>query len=302
MKYIHPKPQSIFAKLVELLLPIFKPRDSFKNKAKKQDFISKTARLPFFIKSKFKVTTTANKGRKTWTIAPKKNKTEKVVLFVHGGAYVHSLLIFHWMFIYKFVKQTGATIVVPDYPLAPASNCLDNFTFIGKEYDYLIGNYKTENIILMGDSAGGGFCLSFAQYLAQNNKPQASKLILIAPWLDVSMENPEIKLIEKKDKMLDVAALQLTGKSYADNLGVNHYQVSPIYGEFDNLPEISIFIGGHDILLCDCEKLKKILIDKNIDFNYFEYPKMFHDWVLLTPIKEAKIAFKQMLVLVETTK
>lgn len=299
MKYIHKEPQSLLSKIIEPLITIVKPKSSLKKYLSKHDFSSKKASLPFFIKRKFNVSETISDGRKTWTISSKGKQSGKVVLFIHGGAYVHSLLIFHWLFISKFVKQSAATIVVPDYPLAPLANYKDNFNFIENIYDDLLMSFSPKNITLMGDSAGGGFCLSFAQYLAEKNKAQAAQLILIAPWLDISMENPAIKTIEEKDKMLDVEGLKMAGKAYAADLDVQNYLVSPIFGKFDNLPKISVFIGGHDILLKDCEKLYDIFFEKNIALNYFEYPKMIHDWIMLTPLKEAQFALKQIVNLMK---
>ena len=48
---------------------------------------------------------------------------------------------------------------------------------------------KYENIILMGDSAGGGFVLSFCQYLKQIKVKQPNNIIVFSPWVDLSMEN-----------------------------------------------------------------------------------------------------------------
>jgi len=299
MKYLHQNPQSLFAKLAECLIFIVKPKTQLKKYLSQPTHQPKKAHLPFFIKRDFNVKEVSKNGRKTWTISPKENKSKNVILFVHGGAYVHSLLIFHWIFISKLVKATNTTVVVPDYPLAPLENCQDVFSFIEKDYNTILENHDAKEVILMGDSAGGGFCLSFAQYLAQHNKTQASQLILIAPWLDVSMENPEIQSMLTIDKMLEFEGLQLAGKLYAKPLDTQHYKASPIYGEFENLPKMSIFIGGHDMLLKDCEKLAETLTQKNIEFNYFDYPKMFHDWIMFTPLKESKFAFKQIVNLIK---
>ena len=299
MQYTHSNNQSLLAQVAERLIFIINPKSTLKKYLTKQKITVQKTRLPFFIKRDFNVAETTKKGRQTWTISPKNKNSETIILFVHGGAYVYSLLIFHWIFIAKLIKETNATIVVPDYPLVPFENCEDVFSFIETDYDKLLKNHPSKDIILMGDSAGGGFCLSFAQYLTQQNKKQAEQLILLAPWLDVSMENPEIQSMLEIDKMLEFEGLQLAGKLYANPLDVQHYQVSPIYGEFDNLPKISIFIGGHDMLLKDCEKLRRRLKEKNIEYNYYDYPKMFHEWVMFTPLKESKFALKQIVNLIK---
>lgn len=55
------------------------------------------------------------------------------------------------------------------------------------------------DLILMGDSAGGGFVLALAQFMKQEEVPQPSQLILLSPWLDLSLSNPNIKEIDPSD-------------------------------------------------------------------------------------------------------
>lgn len=299
MQYIHSKNQSVLAKIVEFFIPFVKPRSEYKKTLSRTVPKIEKANVPFFIKMAFNVKTTENNSRKTWTISPKNKKSEKTILFVHGGAYVHTLLIFHWMFLYKLAKQTGATIVVPDYPLAPQNTYLDTYNFIEKVYDEWIQEIPSKKHILMGDSAGGGFCLGFAQYLKEKGKALPSQLIVLAPWLDLTMKNPEIDKIEEKDKMLSIESLIMAGESYAGKSSTKNYMISPIYGNFESLPRISLFIGGNDILYPDCEKWKDMLLRQNVDFNYYYYPKMFHDWMMVTPLAESKKALKQIVDLVK---
>jgi len=93
----------------------------------------------------------------------------------------------HWLFINQILLQTKATIVVPDYPLAPQSNCKDVFNFMDTLYLTLLNKYKNQSIHFMGDSAGGGLALGFAKKLRTNQLKLPKQLILFSPWLDVTM-------------------------------------------------------------------------------------------------------------------
>ncbi|UPT66295.1 MAG: alpha/beta hydrolase fold domain-containing protein [Sphingobacteriales bacterium JAD_PAG50586_3] len=81
--------------------------------------------------------------------------------------------------------------------------------------------------------------MALAQEIKAQNLPQPGNIVLLAPWLDVSMTNPGIAAVEKQDKMLNLKALQITGKAYAGNLSLTNPRVSPIYGNFDGLGKIS---------------------------------------------------------------
>ena len=68
----------------------------------------------------------------------------------------------------------------------------------------LVEDHPNDEFYFLGDSAGGGFCLSFAQTLRNIHfKKRPKKLVLLSPWVDISMSNPEIRELEKKDLLLD---------------------------------------------------------------------------------------------------
>ncbi len=145
----------------------------------------------------------------------------------------------------------------------------------------------------MGDSAGGGLALAFVMKQQNESAALPAQIILLSPWLDVTMTNPEIEVIQKNDVTLKADQLILAGKAWASKKETNNYMVSPIYGSLEGLPKISVFIGTHDILAADCRKLKVMMEKKGIPMNYFEYPEMFHDWVMLVSLKESEIALSQ---------
>ena len=96
----------------------------------------------------------------------------------------------HWSLIEKLISKTNATIVVPDYPLAPEASCKETYDFIEDLYTRLITDYPAKRIVFMGDSAGGGLAFGFTQQLRDENKKQPDQIIIFSPWLDVTMSNP----------------------------------------------------------------------------------------------------------------
>ena len=101
--------------------------------------------------------------RKVFVLTPKTEKSNKVILYLHGGAYVGEIEQEHWLFFNEVIKDTNATIIVPDYPLAPQYNYEDAFNMVLPLYEKILEKVKQENLILMGDSAGAGMSLSLVQ-------------------------------------------------------------------------------------------------------------------------------------------
>lgn len=202
--------------------------------------------------------------KKVFVLTPKeKKKTKKVVFYLHGGSYVAELSKTHWKFLEEFTQEIAATVIVVDYPLAPQYHYTDVFQMITPLYQEVVKKVKPENLIVMGDSAGGGMALALVEKIGQENMKKPGKTILISPWLDVTMKNPEIRKVQEKDKMLNAESLKIAGISYAgDEKETENYLVSPIYGPIESLENIVIYTGTYDILNPDVHKLQEMARQK----------------------------------------
>src|SRR5699024_4725561 len=100
-------------------------------------------------------------------------------------------------------------------------------------YNWILENSANENIILMGDSAGGGFALALAQLLLEKNLPQPQKIILLSPWLDITMKNPAAHALERNDSMVRFYGVIARGRADAGDTDFDHYMLSPINGNIN---------------------------------------------------------------------
>ena len=220
-------------------------------------------------------------GRKIFTLTPKiKNEKEKYILYFHGGSYIAETSEEHWNFLENLVKDTGYTVILPDYPLAPKYTYEDVFTMIKPLYKEIIERISPEDLIMMGDSAGGGMALALEENLSEENEKLPSKLILISPWLDTRMENSKIDEVQKNDKELNKEALKLAGIAYKGKNGKDTYLVNPIDGPLDKLKNVTIYTGTYDILNPDVEILVQKAKEKNVNIDVKEYEECGHIWIV----------------------
>lgn len=227
-----------------------------------------------------------------------KAKSKNTILYLHGGGYIKQPSIFHWRFIGKIAEETNRQIIVPIYPKAPNCSYEQAFEKVLPLYKWLEELTDQSTITLMGDSAGGGFALALAQWLLKKELPQPQDIILLSPWLDITMENPEAARLEERDPMLGIYGLVQMGKSYAGNANPNYYLLSPLNGELNGLGKITLFVGTHEVLLPDARKFRDIALSKGVSIKYYEYPKMNHIFVLF-PIPEAKKARKKIVHIIK---
>ena len=218
-------------------------------------------------------------NRTVFTITPKEGiKNDTVILYLHGGAYVAEMSQKHWEFIQAIVQDTGATVILPDYPLTPKYHYQDVFHMIVPVYTQLLQKTDSQNIIIIGDSAGGGMALALCEYLQEKQIMEPRKAILISPWLEVGLENPAIDSVQKDDKKLSKESLKIAGLAYAggNQENLKNYLVSPLYGNVENLNNIVIYTGTYDILNPDVKELVK----KNANIVVKEYEGKSHIWLI----------------------
>ena len=266
---------------------LFRMKKKTERKMLTNGFAKEPAKMPDSLSKNFKVKVAEQSSRKVWTVSPNDSISDLIILYFHGGAYMGNLRTEHWDLIEKLIINTSATVVVPDYPLVPEAGCIETYDFTEKVFDGLIAEYPGKRFVFMGDSAGAGLATGFTQQLRNENKKQPEQIIIFSPWLDATMGNPILEKLEKEDKLLSVAGLKDAGQKYAANLDLKDFRVSPVYGDLKGMCRISLFTGTRDILYADAQKFKQLMIEQNIYFNYFEYPGMFHDWVIITSLKES---------------
>ncbi len=219
--------------------------------------------------------------RQVFTIEPDEEESSgKVIMYLHGGSYVGELYREHWNFFRDLIKDTGATIVVPDYPLTPQYKYTDVFGMVLPLYREMVKRVEKENFILMGDSAGGGIALALAEEAGKEDLNQPSKLILISPWLDVTMKNPKIDTVQKHDKMLNKKVLTIAGVAYAGGKNMDKYLVSPINGPLNKLENVIIYTGTYDILNPDVHTFEKLAKEKNLNLDIRETKGAAHIWLI----------------------
>lgn len=223
---------------------------------------------------------------------------DRVIFYLHGGGFWQQPTLFHYHFLAKLADKLQAQVVMPIYPKIPVFTAQDINQMVLDVYRRLCQKYsKDTQIIMMGDSAGGGLALAMLEQLTKLNLPQPRQAFLFSPWLDVRTDDPQMKLIQPNDHLLKIADLQLRGRLYAEKLD-NSVLTRPLLGDLSNLPPIVAFTGTHDILNVDAQKLQKRATETNSNIAVVTYAQMDHDFILF-PIPEARQAIAKVVNLVK---
>ena len=259
-------------------------------KVRKEDV--KTAKAARFKKSQYREFSI---GDTTITEVKARQDSHQLLIFIHGGAFIAGPAKHHWESVRKIHKQSTFNIWLIDYPKAPEykiSNISDNIDMV---YKAALSAYGEKHIILIGDSVGGSLATSLVQRCIQKSFAIPQKLILISPVMDATFSHPDIAEVEKVDPMISQAGIRSAKEMCAENGNLIDPRLSPIYGKFDHFPKTIVYLAEHDITFPDQLRLIEKLKAKQIDTAVIIGKGMPHIWPLLPVMKEAGIAFKDLI-------
>jgi len=113
-------------------------------------------------------------------------------------------------------------------------------------------------------------------------------MVLLAPWLDVTMSDSRSRAIDPKDPLLDVRSLQDDGRKWAGNLDPADPLASPLYGSLAGLPPTAVFSGSLDLLTPDSLRLRERTLTEGLtNFTFHFRNGLVHDWPIFAFLPDA---------------
>ncbi len=193
----------------------------------------------------------------TW-IVPKDERREGVILYLHGGGYTCGGVEYAKVFGITLAETFGVKVFCVGYRLAPEHPFPAALEDALESYQYLMGcGYGSKQIMLFGESAGGGLCYSLCLKLKEISIPQPSGIVAISPWTDLTLSGSSYEENRENDPSLTWDYLRFCIDSYTSQ-PENPY-VSVIYGDLSSLPPSLIFAADNEMLRSDGESLHERL-------------------------------------------
>ena len=215
--------------------------------------------------------------------------SKPIVLYIHGGAYLHNFSSQHWKAMAEWAETTGCGIVAPNYPLLYRYTAKDAHPLMMQLYQQLLERFPAKRIIVMGDSAGGGFSLALTQELKADSIDLPHQMILISPWVDVMGGDDAL---QEYDSFLNNEVLRHVGADWAGDIDTHDPIVSPLYGDMQGLPSTDIYAGTWEVFYTDIVKTYDKMKGKGVDVRLHVKEKMGHVYPLW-PCPEGKEARKE---------
>jgi epsilon-lactone hydrolase len=228
-------------------------------------------------------------------ILPANADSKKVVLHLHGGGYVTGGSASHLMMCIPMAQTLKMNLLLPDYRLAPEHPCPAALDDVLKIYRWLLAQgHLAKDIIISGDSAGGGLALATVLSLRDNAEPLPAAVICLSPWADLTHAGQSHIANAKHDIVLTTALLKEWALAYTDENNLRNPLVSPVYADFHGFPPLLIQVDDSEILLDDARMLADKARAHGVDVILKTWSGLCHVWQALgSAIPETQKAFEE---------
>ena len=250
-----------------------------------------TRQVPGFARRFSVVTEQLPGGFPSYSIALRGTAPARTILYLHGGGFMAPIDARHVHYATRLAKALDARIVLPDYPLAPEHSWRDSHDDLVELAERLATG---GDLVIAGDSAGGGLTLAVAESLRDRGGPQPRRLLLISPWVDLTTSTPETAELDAIDPWLFIGKVRAYAGWWAGTTAdLGRPEVSPGLGNLSGLPPTLMFSGTRDLLMPGCRLLVRRAAEAGWDLAYVEEPDLIHVYPILPFIPEARRAWRR---------
>ncbi len=229
-------------------------------------------------------------------IRPQENYSKWIIIQLHGGGYVGGLKNSYRNLagLYSDMGQRAAVLSV-DYRLAPDHVFPAALEDACGAYEWALERGYSENeIILAGDSAGGGLALGLCHYLKDNNRKLPRAVIAMSPWTDLTGSGASYKDNIAIDPVFGSRPEVVMGSTYIGEDDAKNPYISPMFGDFTGFPKLLVQVGTDEMLLSDSRSIRDKALAAGVELEYTEYQGMFHVFQMAGRLMpESKTAWEQ---------
>lgn len=228
-------------------------------------------------------------------VTVEESRPDFYLLYLHGGGFILPLMNEHRQLAAQLARYTRTTVLLPNYRLAPEhpfpaalEDCLASYRWLLEQ------GIASSQIVILGDSAGGGLTFSLTTYLRDHQIPLPAALLAISPFVDCTLSGKSHVTNQEREPIIVRDYAQQVVDAYSDNqtLDTQDPLMSPLFANVRQYPPTMILVGSEETLLDDAARMAEKLVTAHIPASLEIWPGMPHVWPLypefLPESKEAR--------------
>ena len=227
----------------------------------------------------------------------KESESKLLILQLHGGGYVGAFKKNYKQMagLYSEVGK-GATVMSVDYRVAPENPFPAALEDALEAYDYILeSGWHHDQIVLAGDSAGGGLAMALCHTLKSQWRRPPAGIIAMSPWTDLTLSGSSYKDNYDIDPVFGNDRSELIfNNPYPGENDRRDPRISPLFGDFTGFPPMLIQVGTDEMLYSDSEQVALKARAAGVKVRFSKYNGMFHVFQMAgTMMEESKRAWSE---------
>lgn len=231
--------------------------------------------------------------RAEW-IEPEAADPRRVLLYFHGGGYVMGSLNTHRGFIGALAQRCGLRALSADYRKAPENPFPAALDDAEAAWHWLLTQgYQPQDILLAGDSAGGGLVLALLLRLRDAGQPMPAAALCFSPWTDLNLP-PSVEHVPDEAKFIEALQIRSWGPHYAADTPLTNPLLSPLYANLSGLPPLLVQVSDGELLFHDSLALAARAQAAGVPVTVQTFGQLVHWWHLFwRTVPEARTALQR---------
>jgi monoterpene epsilon-lactone hydrolase len=202
-----------------------------------------------------------------------------IIMYLHGGAYSVGSSLSHRPICARIAAASGWKVISINYRLAPEHKYPAALDDAVTSYQWLLQMYQPEQIVIIGDSAGGGLVMASLLALKQQQLPMPAGAVGISAWLDLECSSPSYEKNKHVDLMATAEGLRFVGRAYASKKINSDPLVSPFYArDLKSLCPLLLQVGSAETLLDENTQFAEQAKNDGVNVELQVWPNMVHVW------------------------
>ena len=219
-----------------------------------------------------------------WVTTPAVD-ARRVVLYLHGGAYVIGSINTHRDLAGRISRAAGARVLNIDYRLAPEHPHPAAVEDAAAAYRWLLGTGQDPaRLAIAGDSAGGGLTLATLVALRDQKLPLPAAGVCLSPWVDLEGIGESMKTCAHLDPMVQHEHLLRMARLYLGDLDPRTPLAAPLYADLSGLPPLYIQVGAAETLLDDSTRIIERARKAGVEATLEVWDDMIHVFQAFAPM------------------
>lgn len=216
---------------------------------------------------------------------------ERTVLYLHGGGYFSCSVETHRPACAQIARRANAQVYSVEYRLAPEYPFPAGINdAVGAYAQVLAGGVAPGNLVIAGDSAGGGLALACLLEARSRGLPMPAAAVLFSPWTDMTLSGESMRTQAERDAMFRPEQFPAVVAAYLGEHSPTDPLASPLFSELKGLPPLMIWASEDEILNSDATRLHAAAQAQGVESELHLAAGLPHVWPIMVRLPESKQA------------